>query len=687
MSSFPKIPPDTPKALRNFLESLREQFEIIDGTRGAPLDSSPSWQDLLDVGFLKANPNLVLKSNGKSFTASDITNWVSLNMPDWTTATQLPQVPHGLVVSASASSLVLTWDAWESLYYGQTLIYRAGANDLNQAVLIGSTTGTTYVDSLPPTGVVYYYWIRNETKNKLQSDFNDVNGTTVTNVVAQPNLHYVFDGSDVVISWPTPTSNLTIQYYQVTYGDAIETSLPVGVSNTNTMVLPVNWIGDRKFWVRGVDVQNQLGLPSSIVVDVLEPLAPVVNQTVQNDALVLLSNSTERSLPIAKYEVRYGSSFDIGTQVFIGQSNRFETAVNWTGSRTFWVMAYDTAGNSSPATQSIFSPTPPSVVQPSVEIVDNTVLLRWSASTGTLSIAKYKVYRNGVLYTTVQGLFATVIEQISGTFTYGISGVDSAGNEGSITTVVGTVTQPPDFVLFSSVDTTFAGTKTNAFVEADGSLTVNVDTSESWATHFSSRGWTNIDDQIAAGYTQYAVGKTTGSYTEDVDYTATIPSTNIYLTVNKLDEPNGTVSVGLTIATGTNGTTFPNSSSSSPFYSTGFRYVRYSLAFSASHDGSGLATDTNKILRIKANYRLDLRLKTKEYSVNAVSTDTGGTTLNITGDFVDVQAITATVISSSFGVAVIDFTDVANPTSMKVLAYNSSGTRISATVNVIVRGV
>lgn len=688
MSGLPRIPPDTPPALKRFLESLREAVEVTNGSRGSPFDSNPTWQDLLDVGFLNANPELVLKTNGKSFTSKDIANWVSVNLPDWATSTINAQTPTGLVVTANVSNLLLQWDFWDSIYYGQTLVYRSTSNDLSTATQIGSTTGNTYVDNLPPPGQAYFYWIRHETKSKLKSDYNDVNGTSAGNTVGAPVISYVFDGRDAVLQWPTPASNLTIQFYKVRWGDAFESSFPEGTANANTLRVPVTWTGARRFWVQAVDVQGGLGAVSYVDVVVIAPRAATVNQTVQNNSLVLQFSATKGSLPVDKYEIRYGSSFDTGSSVFVGALTRFETAVNWTGSRTFWVVAIDTAGNYGTPTQSIFTPTLPSIVAVTPEVIDNTVLLRWTDSIATLSIAYYKIYRNGVFTTQVNGRFSPMLEPVAGTFLYGVSAVDAAGNEGAQVTASATVKQPPDFVLYSNVDSAFGGSKTNVYKDADGGLIVNLDTTETWESHFTSRSFTSIADQVAAGFPDYVIGKTTGSYQEDIDYGAVVPNTNIVMTPTVVYQPFGAVSLAPSISTGTDGSTYPNINSGLTAYSTQFRYVRYKIDFTAAATAGGLAADTKNIIKIRPlNYRLDLRMRTKEFFVSAVSTDVGGTTQDITGLFVDVQGISATVLGTTGGFAVIDFTDAGNPTQFKVYAFNTAGTRISATVGVILRGV
>ena len=688
MSGLPNLPAGIDPGLAKYLTRLGQQFEVTSSDRGSPLMAKPTIQDLIDIGVLKANASQPLQANGKSFTLS-VTNWLTSAIPDWFTALVNPPVVAGLTVSLFASNYVLNWTPWLSTFYGQTIIYRSTTNDLSTATPCGSTTGNTYVDSLPGSGV-YYYWARNESKSKNLSDFNAVGGTTAGNVVAAPVIAATFDSTDLVLTWPTPTTALTIQYFIIRYGATFEGGVPVGTSNTNTLRITATFGGSRTFWIAAVDVNNQLGLAGSVTVTVISPGAPTVLQTVQNGSLVLTYSSSSGSLPIASYEVRYGTSFAAGAFLAAGIGTRFETSINWTGSRTFWIGAYDTAGNLSATTQSIFNPVLPGVVAITAQVIDNNVLLSWTAPiVGTLPIAYYSIDRNGTPFSTVAGRFAAIYETIAGTQTYGVTPVDTAGNFGARSTTTATMSQPPDFVLYSNANSSFGGTLTNTATDpASGGLLANVDTSETWATHFSSRGWTSVDDQIAAGYSAYAVGKTTGSYVEVVNYGAVIPATRATMTPTQYFA-NGTMTVAPTIEMGINGTTwpqvFPGSFSA---YATSFQYARFTLNFSAAHTGTGLATDTAALLILQPlNYRLDVKQKTYQFMVSAVAGDAGGTLVDITGLFIDVGSIVLTALGTTALICVYDFVDAPNPTSLKVLVFNTSGARVSATVSGTIRGV
>jgi hypothetical protein len=60
--------------------------------------------------------------------------------------------------------------------------------------------------------------------------------------------------------------------------------------------------------------------------------------------------------------------------------------------------------------------------------------------------------------------------------------------------------------------------------------------------------------------------------------------------------------------------------------------------------------------------------------------------VNFTLDFIDVTSITATPMGTTPVSVVVDFLDVPNPTSFKVLVFNSAGTRVNGTVSWAAKG-
>lgn len=110
-----------------------------------------------------------------------------------------------------------------------------------------------------------------------------------------------------------------------------------------------------------------------------------------------------------------------------------------------------------------------------------------------------------------------------------------------------------------------------------------------------------------------------------------------------------------------------------------FRYVKVRLTFTAS--GGDDLVEVQGL-----NIKLSGKLKTDSGAGSAVSTDSGGTTVLLTVGFIDVQAIVVTPGGTTARYAIYDFADVPNPTSFKVLLFDSAGNRVSGLFSWTARG-
>ncbi len=140
--------------------------------------------------------------------------------------------------------------------------------------------------------------------------------------------------------------------------------------------------------------------------------------------------------------------------------------------------------------------------------------------------------------------------------------------------------------------------------------------------------------------------------------------------------------------TATGGFTF----SGSPVYSV----IRGAIAtggvsFSGSGIGSyipaGLPTRLSLTEIVSLQIRLDVKEITDSGTVSCLASDSGGTVVNFNKAFRDVTAIVLTVKQTTERIAIYDFVDTLNPTSFKILVFNTSGARVNETVSWIARGI
>lgn len=621
--SIPSLPVNTDPQMRQFLSSIKESLEVRLNQRGNALDSSPTFQDLLDTGILKIKDG-VTTIGGKQYTADQLLGLVQYSLPNWITSDTAPPAPTGLAVSTDNTSILLNWDASGFDAYAQTEIWRAGSNNLSLAELVGSTSGNTYIDGLPDPTASYYYWIRDVSYNFLTSPYNAVSGTTVSLGPSAVTVAQEFVDADVAISWSTPTSNLAVSLYRIEQYIGGTWQLFDTVAG-NAYRFKVTWGGAQQFRVIAVDINNNESAPATFTVTVVSHTAPAVTNTFNGEQVVLTWEASTGSLPVDYYEV-YDTSVSTATLLSRQYSTVYRNKVLWLN-KTFLVRSVDTAGNVG-TTRSV-----PVVVSTGVvstlasEVIDNNVFLRWTSAQGSLPIRTFFLRRGATWDTATDindksGGFTVLFEapQAVTTFTYWLAAVDTAGNYGIPVSVTATVSQPPDYVLATNYVSTFAGTKSNAKVDLTGSLILPINTTETWSTHFSSRSWATPDAQVAAGYPVFIQpGTTTGYYEEVFDYGATLAAMKVTVSY-LLTTVAGTLSSAVTITTALDSgfTSNVQTFSGAQAYSTNFRYVKFRVAVTATDD-KGIGSLSNLTLK------LDTKLKSQTGSITAVSDQTSGT--------------------------------------------------------------
>ena len=204
--------------------------------------------------------------------------------------------------------------------------------------------------------------------------------------------------------------------------------------------------------------------------------------------------------------------------------------------------------------------------------------------------------------------------------------------------------------------------------------TVRVRGTTTTAGTYSQAGTTTIT------VTSTAHGLVAGDYVF-LDFTSGIATDGTYIVATAAANTfTVTASASATTSGNVNWVKWTSYAGLSEIFATQFRYfrVRYDFASSGNND---------LMLLTGLNVRLDSKLRNDAGSGTANSGDTGGTTVNFNVAFVDVQSISVTPLSTTGVIAVYDFVDAPNPTSFKVLLFNTSGTRVSGGFSWSARGV
>jgi hypothetical protein len=382
------------------------------------------------------------------------------------------------------------------------------------------------------------------------------------------------------------------------------------------------------------------------------------------------------------YEVRLGGAdWAHADRQTITQSTSVNLPPTLVGTQLFRFKVINSEGDySTETTCSIIIP-PVGAVTITSSVVDNNVLLYWTAPTSIFQIDHYNIYRNSVLFGTINSTFAAIFETAAGTYTYKVVAVDIAGNIGADASISVVVSQPPDYIFIDEIAADFvtnAATKVNVYV-GGGRLLACVNPALTWDQHFAGHGYATIQDQLTAGYPLYIQPtETTGSYIEKVDFGIII--SNVLATVDyNYRNIAGSIATTISIEYSNDDSTWSGYVVGGQQFILSMRYLRVKFEF---------AGDADELLEItNLKYRLDVRQTTESGSISALATDATGTVVNFTIAFRDINSITLTANSVEPIICIYDFVDVPNPTSFKILAFDTSGNRVTKTVSWQAKGI
>jgi predicted phage tail protein len=596
------------------------------------------------------------------------------------TITVTPAGAPTVTATVTDPTVTLTWTPGSGSYAAAEYEVRWGASYAS-GVSLGRVKGTLF--SVPATFTgSRTFWVAAVDIAGVTGPAGSVSAS-VTQAPA-PTVTGAFSGQSLTLNWTPVTGSLATVSYELRQGATYAASALVATVQATAFSLTADWGGSRTFWVTAVDSNGNYGTPASYVATVSGAPPPSVTASFSGPNITLSWGAVTGTLETDVYEVRRGAVFASATVVATIKGTSFTTRVDWSGSQTFWVVARDINGTYGTGGSVAATVTPPSQPTVTQQVVDNNVLLRWNDVTATLPIQYYEVrvgstWAGATVVGTKQGLFTLLFETAAGTYTYWLAGVDAAGNYGPPGSTSAVVNQPPDYVLRLNYDSTFPGTKTNIFGTSNGQL-LGVNTTETWTSHFTSRGWNTPQDQINAGYPVYVMpSTTTASYVETIDYGTTLAGTKVTATLTQ-QNVTGSTTITPTISVSANGTTYTDYAGLDSVYATNFRYIRIRYDF-ASAGGDDL------LLLTGLNLRLDAKQRTDTGTGTASAGDVGGTTVNFNVPFIDVDSISVTPTGATAVIAVYDFVDVPNPTSFKVLLFNTSGTRVSGGFSWTARGV
>lgn len=339
-------------------------------------------------------------------------------------------------------------------------------------------------------GVAYDVRIRAVTQVGAASDWTVVSAHIVEGKTNPPpdveNVSWSVESGVLRLSWDA-VDVLDLKEYLVK--DASGTEVFRGFATSCTV--PPQEAGTHTFTVWAVDtIEHPSDTGTVVSVTVTAPEQPSVDAAIEGPNILLSWNEPSAFFPLASGEVLYGADLEIATVIDAGLITTSRQVPGVAGDHRFWVRYTDSAGNVGSAGSVDITITAPGPVTVSPQVIDNNVLLSWSAPTsGTLPLDEYELRRGaswdeGTVIGSIKGLFSTFFESVSGTYTYWVAAIDVAGNQGTPGSASAVVDQPPDYVLYADLSSELDGTLTNVLAASDGGLLMPVNTTETWEGHF-----------------------------------------------------------------------------------------------------------------------------------------------------------------------------------------------------------
>jgi hypothetical protein len=174
---------NTVDSLAAAIRQIKIGLDTREGRSGSIADSNVTWRDLVANGIVKVSSagliasgsstnvqagstteTIISESGGGSGASVDVSSGVQNGDP--------PPAPTGLTGAGALGCVILSWDAPTYSNPAFTKIYRSTTDNFSDAVCIGMSPGTTFVDTLGTGGVTYYYWITFVTQYPIEGPAN-----------------------------------------------------------------------------------------------------------------------------------------------------------------------------------------------------------------------------------------------------------------------------------------------------------------------------------------------------------------------------------------------------------------------------------------------------------------------------------------------------------------------------------
>lgn len=171
-TKIPSIPAVTQTNLTEVARAVKGILDVREGRAGDKLDANVTFRDLVDVGIARIASG-ASAAGGRAVVPAGPT---STGGYDQSTDMTPPPMPTGLVADSAFSSIMLQWDVPAYANHAYTEVWASNANVIGNAIMIGTSTQSMYVDAVGEPSFERYYWIRFVSQADVDGPYNSTAG-------------------------------------------------------------------------------------------------------------------------------------------------------------------------------------------------------------------------------------------------------------------------------------------------------------------------------------------------------------------------------------------------------------------------------------------------------------------------------------------------------------------------------
>lgn len=354
--------------LPDIVDSVEVQYDLLASNTGVNFRS-------VFVPFVKGAASIPDVNEGETYKVrmryvgrnGVVGNWTTYSDHTVVGKVNPPSAVTGFAISADKSSgqLLLSWrentEPDTTTYEIRTQNEGFGTDSVTR-VFYGDAT-KAYVPYVPNGSTTFFIRAVDSSGNYSQ---DSAIATFVPAVV--PNIVDIFfsyadtalTSATVTLDWLDVTnSQFDVALYEVNYDNITRTV------KANSITLPADWVGNRMFTIKTVDIHGQKSSGYSEAIAKVAPNPPtdVRAQVVDNTVMLFWTLPIRTSLPIDHILIKRGDSYS--TAIVLGDKKGEFTTVNESvgGNFTYWLVAVDTEGiESAPVSITTLVAEPPDFV-------------------------------------------------------------------------------------------------------------------------------------------------------------------------------------------------------------------------------------------------------------------------------------------------------------------------------------